>query len=324
VNYRECGVDRDRASLAKRLIKKHAQATFSPSVLSEIGLFGGLFELKSPQVLVSSTDGVGTKLKIAQFMDRYDTVGVDLVNHCVNDILTLGASPLFFLDYIGCGRIYPEHIEEIVQGISHACQNVGCALIGGELAEMPGTYPDKDFDLVGFIVGGVEKEKIIQGENIREGDIVLGLPSSGLHTNGYSLVRRVFGIDDNPQVLGVYRPELQKTLGEELLIPHACYYHLLKDALPEVKGMAHITGGGMEENVTRILPPELCTHIEHGSWEVHPIFNLIKREGKLSDEEMGRVFNMGIGMVLISSPGNTPSLLSQIKELKVIGEVKRS
>ena len=324
MNYRECGVDRDRASLAKRLIKKHTQATFSPSVLSEIGLFGGLFELKSPQVLVSSTDGVGTKLKIAQFMDRYNTVGIDLVNHCVNDILTLGASPLFFLDYIGCGRIYPEHIEGIVQGISHACRDVGCALIGGELAEMPGTYSDEDFDLVGFIVGGVEKERIIRGQDIREGDIVLGLPSSGLHTNGYSLVRRVFGIDDNPQVLGVYRPELQKTLGEELLTPHACYYHLLKDALPVVKGMAHITGGGMEENISRILPPGLCAHIEYESWIPHPIFNLIQREGKLSDEEMGRVFNMGIGMVPISSPGNVSTLLSQIKELKVIGEVKRS
>jgi phosphoribosylformylglycinamidine cyclo-ligase len=324
MNYAECGVDRDRAFLAKKLIQKHAKATLRPEVLSEIGLFGGLFELKSPQVLISSVDGVGTKLKIAELMSRYDTVGIDLVNHCVNDILTLGASPLFFLDYIGCGRISPEHIEKIIQGISHACRDVGCALIGGELAEMPGIYHGEDFDLVGFIVGGVERGKIIWGKNIKGGDPVLGLPSSGLHTNGYSLVRQVLKIDVNPQVLEVYHPELQKTLGEELLIPHACYYHSIKDILPLVKGVAHITGGGIEENVSRILPPGLCVHIEYGSWVPSPIFNLIKREGKVSEEEMRRVFNLGIGMVLISSPDDVPALLSQVKELKVIGEVKRS
>jgi phosphoribosylformylglycinamidine cyclo-ligase len=290
-------------------------------VLAGPGLFGGLFELKGfkKPVLVSSVDGVGTKLKIANALDRYDTIGIDLVNHCVNDILTCGAEPLFFLDYIAMGRLLPDKVESIVQGLANACQEVACALIGGETAEMPGIYAGEDYDLVGFIIGAVEKDKIIDGRTIATGDIAIGLASSGLHTNGYSLARKVFG--ETTVALDRYYPELGKTIGEALLATHVCYYHQLKPVLPLIKGIAHITGGGLIGNVPRILPPGLAVEFDSKSWEVPPIFQLIQQQGDVDKNEMYRVFNMGIGMVFFCAPESVSSFTGQIPETKVIGRV---
>jgi phosphoribosylformylglycinamidine cyclo-ligase len=289
--------------------------------LGGVGLFGGLFQLegyKEP-VLVSSVDGVGTKLKLATALGKFDTIGIDIVNHCVNDILTLGAEPLFFLDYIAVGKLVPERIEAIVKGMADACSYVGCALIGGETAEMPGFYPEGDFDLVGFIVGAVERGSIIDGSAIKEGDVIIGLPSSGLHTNGYSLVRKVFGTE--PKTLNAFYPELGRTLGEELLEPHLCYYRELKPLLPHLKGIAHITGGGLFDNLSRILPPGMALKVEKGSWDIPPIFTLIQRKGDVAEQEMFRVFNMGIGMALIASPPDVSRFLNSLKGAKVIGEI---
>jgi phosphoribosylformylglycinamidine cyclo-ligase len=321
--YRAAGVDISSADKAKRLIKRLARSTFTPGVLSEVGLFGGLFQLKGYKkpVLVASTDGVGTKLKIASLLNKHDTVGIDLVNHCVNDILTCGASPLFFLDYIAMGKLQPEKVASIVSGLARACQNVGCALIGGETAEMPGMYHGDDYDLVGFIIGAVEKTKVIDGRSIAAGDILLGLPSSGLHTNGYSLVRKVFQIADDPAPLFVHYPELGRTLGEELLVPHRCYYSELKPVLHLIKGLAHITGGGFEGNIPRVLPRGLAVQIDKDAWEVPPIFKLVQKLGKVSDSEMYRVFNMGIGMVIFCSPEQVSEILKRLPEAKKIGKV---
>ena len=290
-------------------------------MLAGPGLFGGLFELKGfkQPVLVSSVDGVGTKLKIANALDRYDTIGIDLVNHCVNDILTCGAEPLFFLDYIAMGRLLPDKVESIVQGLANACHMVACALIGGETAEMPGIYAGEDYDLVGFIIGAVEKDKIIDGRTIAAGDIAIGLASSGLHTNGYSLARKVFG--DTTAALNKHYPELGRTIGEALLEPHRCYYHQLKPVLPLIKGIAHITGGGLIGNVPRILPQGLAVEFDSKSWAVPPIFQLIQQQGDIDNNEMYRVFNMGIGMVLICSFEKVNELTKQLPQAKVIGEV---
>lgn len=321
--YRAAGVDISSADRAKKLIRRLARSTFRPEVLSEIGFFGGLFQLKGYKnpVLVASTDGVGTKLKIASLLNKHDTVGMDLVNHCVNDILTCGASPLFFLDYIAMGKLHPEKVASIVGGIATACKNVGCALIGGETAEMPGIYQGDDYDLVGFIIGAVEKANILDGRSINSGDVVLGLPSSGLHTNGYSLVRKVFHIADDPAPLFVHYPELGRMLGEELLEPHRCYYSELKPVLHLIKGLAHITGGGFEGNIPRVLPPGLAVQIEKDAWEVPPVFKLVQRRGNVSDAEMYRVFNMGIGMVVICSPEQLSELLKYLPQAKKIGKV---
>ena len=319
--YADAGVDIDAAARVKHAIKGYARSTFQPGVLSEVGFFGGLFEVRNYRqpVLVSSADGVGTKLKIASALGKHDTVGIDLVNHCVNDILTCGADPLFFLDYIAMGKLVPEQVEGIVQGLAAACQAVGCSLIGGETAEMPGVYPPGEYDLVGFIVGGVEKKAIIDGRTIKAGDVILGLPSSGLHTNGYSLVRRIFGVE--PSALNTYYPELGRTLGEALLEPHRCYYPWLKPVLPSIKGMAHITGGGLLDNIPRVLPEGLMAHLQADSWTVPAIFNLIKKQGKVSQQEMYRVFNMGIGMVVICSPQDADSLRQAIPAAWVAGRV---
>ena len=286
-----------------------------------IGFFGGLFEFKGYQqpVLVSSVDGVGTKLKIASALAKHDTIGMDIVNHCVDDILTCGAEPLFFLDYIAMGKLVPERVEAIAQGLARACRQVGCALIGGETAEMPGLYTGEDYDLAGFIIGVVEKDKIIAGKTIAAGDIIIGLPSSGLHTNGYSLVRKIFG--ETKEVLGAGYPELGRTLGEELLEPHRCYYPQLKPLLPLIKGMAHITGGGLIDNVPRVLPQGLTARLDSKSWTVPPIFQLIQQRGDVAQDEMYRVFNMGIGMVVICSPQDAKQLIKQLSEARVIGEV---
>jgi phosphoribosylformylglycinamidine cyclo-ligase len=319
--YTKAGVNIETAARTKKLIGKLAQTTFGPQVLSGVGFFGGLFEFKGYRqpVLVSSVDGVGTKLKIASALAKHDTIGIDLVNHCVNDILTCGAAPLFFLDYIAMGRLVPEKIESIAQGLAGACGEAGCALIGGETAEMPGLYADEDYDLVGFIIGVVEKEKIIQGKLVAPGDSIIGLPSSGLHTNGYSLVRKVFG--ETRQALSGYYPELGRTLGEALLEPHRSYYDELKSLLPLVKGLAHITGGGLIDNVPRILSQGLTARFDGRSWTVPSIFGLIQKRGNISRLEMYRVFNMGIGMVVVCSPDSVKELTQALPEAKVIGEV---
>jgi len=289
--------------------------------LSGPGFFGGLFEFKGfkQPVLVSSVDGVGTKLKIACALGKHDTIGIDIVNHCVNDILACGAEPLFFLDYIAMGKLVPEQVEAIAQGLAQACREVGCALIGGETAEMPGLYTGGDYDLVGFIIGVVEKERIVIGKTIVAGDAIIGLPSSGLHTNGYSLVRRLFG--ETQSVLNTYYPELGRTLGEALLEPHRCYYHQLKPLLPLIKGMAHITGGGLIDNVPRVLPQGVAAQFHSQAWTILPIFQLIQQRGNVDQDEMYHVFNMGIGMVIICSPDNIDHFTKALPEVKVIGEV---
>ena len=289
--------------------------------MSGPGFFGGLFEFKGfkQPVLVSSVDGVGTKLKIACALGKHDTIGIDIVNHCVNDILACGAEPLFFLDYIAMGKLVPQQVEAIAKGLAQACREVGCALIGGETAQMPGLYTKGDYDLVGFIIGVVEKKRIIMGKTITVGDTIIGLPSSGLHTNGYSLVRKLFG--ETQSVLNSYYPELGRTLGEELLEPHRCYYHQLKPLLPVIKGMAHITGGGLIDNVPRVLPQGVAAQFQSQAWTVSPIFQLIQQRGNVDQNEMYRVFNMGIGMVIICSPDNVDQLTGQLPEAKIIGEV---
>jgi phosphoribosylformylglycinamidine cyclo-ligase len=324
--YARAGVDVKAADKAKELIKRLARSTSRPEVLTDIGLFGGMFQLKgyTEPVLVSSVDGVGTKLKIASFLNKHDTVGIDLVNHCVNDILTCGASPLFFLDYIAMGKLLPEKVESIVSGIAQACKNVSCALIGGETAEMPGIYYGDDYDLVGFIVGAVEKANILNGNSIASGDIILGLPSSGLHTNGYSLVRQVFDIDRDQSLLQNSYPELKRTLGEVLLEPHRCYYSELKPVLPMVKGLAHITGGGFEGNIPRMLPQGLAVQLDKDAWQIPPIFKLIQKQGKIKEVEMYQVFNMGIGMVIFCSPQQAAELTAALPETKKIGKVIKS
>ena len=286
-----------------------------------MGFFGGLFEFKGYQnpVLVSSVDGVGTKLKIASALGKHDTVGIDIVNHCVNDIFTCGAEPLFFLDYIAVGKVVPERLEAIAQGLAAACRDIGCALIGGETAEMPGVYHGDDYDLVGFVIGVVEKEKILVGKSIAAGDAIIGLPSSGLHTNGYSLARKIFG--ETPSALKKYYPELGKTIGEALLETHCCYYKQLKPLLPHIKGLAHITGGGLVGNVPRALPRGLAAQFDSRKWVIPPIFNLLQKQGNVDTQEMYHVFNMGIGMAVICSPQDITLLTKALPEARVVGEV---
>ncbi len=324
--YSQAGVDIKAADKAKELIKRLARTTSTPEVLADIGLFGGLFQFTgyTEPVLVSSVDGVGTKLKIASLLDKHDTVGIDLVNHCINDILTCGANPLFFLDYIAMGKLIPERAENIVSGIAQACKNVGCALIGGETAEMPGVYHGDDYDLVGFVVGVVEKANILSGNSIATGDVILGLPSSGLHTNGYSLVRKVFDIDRDQSSLQIFYTELKRKLGEELLETHRCYYSELKPVLPMVKGLAHITGGGFIGNIPRILPQGLAAQINKDAWQIPPIFKLIQQRGKVKEAEMYQVFNMGIGMVIICSPQQADKLITALPEARKIGKVTKA
>jgi phosphoribosylformylglycinamidine cyclo-ligase len=290
-------------------------------VLADAGFFGSLFELKGydQPVLVSSTDGVGTKLKIASVLGKHDTVGIDLVNHCVNDIFTCGAEPLFFLDYIAMGRLDPAKVESIVAGMAAACREVNCALIGGETAEMPGIYSGEDYDLAGFIVGVVEKSRRLDQRQIKSGDIVLALPSSGLHTNGYSLARKVFG--EEPSALNAFHPELGRTLGEALLEPHRCYYNRIRPVLNLVRGLAHITGGGFEGNIPRVLPAGLAARLDRGSWPVPPIFPLIQQKGDIADSEMYRVFNMGVGMVIICSPQDVAEITKAIPEAGQSGRI---
>ena len=319
--YAAAGVDLAAAARIKGKIADLARSTYGPRVLAGVGPFGGLFDLEGLEgrVLVASADGVGTKTKIALALGKVEGLGFDLVNHCINDILTLGAEPLFFLDYIAAEKLSEDLIPKIISGIAQACREAGCALLGGETAEMPGIYLPGQLDLVGFIVGVVERERIINGSKIEEGDLILGLPSSGLHTNGYSLVRRIFG--ERREELERYYPELGGALGEELLRPHRLYLKILKPVLHLVKGLAHITGGGIPGNLRRILPEGLAARIEKSSWEIPPIFKLIRERGKVSEEEMFEVFNMGIGMIAVCSPKDLAEFKKLVPEALLIGEV---
>ena len=299
MDYRQSGVDIDAGNETVRRIKSLARGTFTPGVLSEIGSFGGLFKLDRDRyqepVLVSSADGVGTKLKVAFMTGRHDTVGADLVNHCVNDILVQGAEPLFFLDYLATGRLSPAVAEQVVTGVARGCRENGCALIGGETAEMPGFYADGEYDIAGFIVGVVDRPKLIDGRAIVPGDVLIGLASSGLHTNGYSLARRVF-FDVAGWTPEMKVAELGTTLGEALLATHRSYLPVVRPFLPRgvLKGLAHITGGGITENLPRIFPAGCAAEIDRGAWKVPPLFRLLQQKGGIATDEMFRAFNMGI------------------------------
>jgi len=304
ITYADAGVDITRANRTKQRIKYLAHKTFTRGVLSEIGGFGGLFAVDKTKytdpVLVSSVDGVGTKLKIAFEMDLHSTVGGDLVNHCVNDIAVQGAAPLFFMDYLATGTLDPSIAEKVVEGIADACKHNGCALIGGETAEMPGFYPDGEYDLAGFIVGVVDREKIITGKDVQIGDIILGLPSNGLHTNGYSLARKLlFEVARySPET---YVNEIKNKVGNELMRTHKSYWPTLRKLLDAqcVTALAHITGGGITENLPRVLPRGTAAAIELGSWPVQPIFEHLQQLGNVPQDEMLRTFNMGLGMLLV-------------------------
>jgi phosphoribosylformylglycinamidine cyclo-ligase len=308
MDYRDAGVDISAADAAKDRIKALARSTFNASVLSEIGAFGGMFrpDLSSCRepVLVASSDGVGTKIRVAVAAGVHDTVGYDLVAHCVDDILAQGAVPLFFLDYVAVGKLEPAKVVAIVSGFARACAEFGCPLLGGETAEMPGTYAEDDYDLAGFIVGVVDRERALP-RGVREGDILLGLPSTGLHTNGYSLARKVL-FDVLGHGVGTHLPELGSTVGEALLATHRSYLAALEPLLErdKIRALAHITGGGFPGNLPRVLPAGLGASVRRGSWEVPPLFRLIQRGGDVTDEEMYRTFNMGVGMVAVVSPGD--------------------
>ncbi|MBU0710979.1 phosphoribosylformylglycinamidine cyclo-ligase [bacterium] len=327
-SYRDSGVDIQAGRDAVAIIKNIVKETFSPNVLTDIGSFGGCFEFPVKQfrqpVLVSSTDGVGTKLMIATLMERYNTVGQCLVNHCVNDILTTGAQPLFFLDYIGLGKLEPSIVTEIVQGLATACKENNCALIGGEMAEMPGIYQQKDFELVGTITGVAEKNRLLP-RNIQAGDILIGLQSSGLHTNGYSLARSVLL---KHHALSDYIEELDAVLGDLLLNVHRSYLPIIKDLLDndDLHGISHITGGGIEGNTSRILPDGLKLDIDWDSWEWLPVFSYIQRLGNVDTEEMRQVFNLGIGLILIVDSSAQNSILNILRDKgekpTVIGLIK--
>ncbi|MBD3108875.1 phosphoribosylformylglycinamidine cyclo-ligase [Bacillus sp. AGMB 02131] len=302
--YKQAGVDIEAGYEAVNKMKKHVQKTMRPGVLSGLGGFGGMFDLSTlgldEPVLVSGTDGVGTKLMLAFMMDQHDSIGIDCVAMCVNDIVVQGAEPLYFLDYIACGKADPDKIESIVKGVATGCEQAGAALIGGETAEMPGMYDEEEYDLAGFAVGACEKKKLVTGENIQSGDVLIGLASSGIHSNGYSLVRKVL-LQDGKRDLHEHVEELGCKLGEELLKPTRIYVKSLLSALKqyEIKGMAHITGGGFIENIPRMLPKNLGVEITKGSWPVLPIFKLLQKEGNLVEEEMYNIFNMGIGMIVV-------------------------
>jgi phosphoribosylformylglycinamidine cyclo-ligase len=326
--YRQAGVDVDAGGRAVDLMRRAVKSTHGPRVLADLGYFGGLFALDD-QVLVASADGVGTKLKLAFALGTHRSIGHDIVNHCVNDILACGAKPLFFLDYIASGKIVPEQIAEIVEGMAEACREAGCALLGGETAEMPGMYQDGEYDVAGFIVGRAERDKLVLGETITPGDVVLALPSNGLHTNGYSLARKVFGLDGDLQHardrLQRYEESLGCTLGEALMEPHRSYLRevgLLLD-LPgrPVKGMAHITGGGLIENIPRILPDGCAVELDTDAWEMPPLFMLIEQEGVIDPAEMPRVFNMGLGMIIVTAPEEASEVKDNLAEAVEVGRV---
>lgn len=319
LTYKDSGVDIHEGEKAVKLMKKHVEKTFNKNVLTGLGGFGGLFQLdiagmKEP-VLVSGTDGVGTKLKIAFLTDKHDTVGQDCVAMCVNDILCQGAKPLFFLDYIATGKLEADKVANIVKGIADGCQMAGCALIGGETAEMPDFYADGEYDMAGFAVGVVDRSKIIDGSKIEEGDVLIGIPSSGIHSNGYSLVRKLFfdrmglTVSDKPVELGM-------TLGEALLTPTKIYAETCNKILPiyDIKGIVHITGGGFYENIPRIIPDGLGVQIKLGSWDILPIFKLIQKHGNIQTDEMFSTLNMGIGLIMVAKAEDAEKIINTLKD----------
>lgn len=318
ISYKDSGVDIDAADLSVQMIKKYVQSTYTKQVLGDIGNFGGFFQIddshKNP-VLVAGADGVGTKLKIAFMMDKHDTVGIDCVAMCVNDVLVHGAKPLFFLDYIAVGKLLPQKISQIVKGLCDGCIQAGCALIGGETAQMPDMYKEDEYDLAGFAVGIVEKEKLLDGSKVREGDIVIGLASSGIHSNGFSLARKVLLKDLK---LDTYINDFEKTLGEELLTPTKIYVKPILEILDEsIHAMAHITGGGIVENLPRVLPNGLEARLDKKSWNTPAVFHLIQKMGQIDEREMFRTFNMGIGFILIVEKNSVDEV---IRKLQIRGE----
>jgi len=331
VRYADAGVDISRADQAKERIRRMAARTFTKNVIGGIGSFGALYALdlkrwKEP-VLVSSADGVGTKLKVAAAAGVHSTVGADLVNHCVNDILTLGAEPLFFLDYLAMGLLDPNIIEQVVEGMTRACHQAGCSLVGGETAELPGVYAQGEYDLAGFIVGAVERSRVPKTSGVRSGDALLALPSLGLHTNGYSLARKLV-FDVAGLAPDTYVAEIGNKIGAELLLPHRCYWPLLKKVVAQgwVSGMAHITGGGIPGNLHRVLPRGMQATVELGSWPVLPIFTYLARLGHLDREELLRTFNLGVGMILIVPPAHLRAVEAELKRRREkyyrIGQVR--
>ncbi len=321
--YKDAGVNRDSAAEARRRIAPLAATTHGPQVLGGIGGFGAMYQLSGYEdpVLVSSTDGVGTKLKIAIALESYDTLGEDLVNACVNDIVVCGAVPLFFLDYIAVGALRPNVVEILVGGMARACKLASCALIGGETAEMPGMYQDDDFDLAGFAVGAAERSDITDLSSVAEGDLLVGIPSNGLHTNGYSLVRDSLRLDDDPGPLREYHSELGQTLGEALLKPHLSYVDTMKAVRGMIKAAAHITGGGLIENVPRALPYGLGANFDTTTWILPPIFSILLEHSNVSRDEMYRVFNMGLGLVLVCDQKQAMEIVSLVQGARVVGEV---
>ena len=304
MDYKSSGVDIDAGNETVRRIRALAKGTFTPGVLSDIGSFGGLFKLdtaawKEP-VLVSSADGVGTKLKVAFMMNRHRTIGADLVNHCVNDILVQGATPLFFFDYLATGRLSPDVAEQVVEGLAGACKVNGCALLGGETAEMPGFYADGEYDVAGFIVGAVDRTNIIDGQSIAAGDVLIGLPSNGLHTNGYSLARKI-AFETLRLNADSHVPELGETIGEALLRTHRSYLNVIRPLLGSgrIKGMAHITGGGITDNLPRVLPTGTAARIDRTSWRVPALFRWLGESGRVPEYDLRRALNMGIGLILV-------------------------
>ena len=330
-SYKDAGVDVQAGYRAVELMKSHVGKTMRPEVLSGIGGFGGLFSLEGinmrAPVLVSGTDGVGTKLKIAFLLDRHDTVGIDCVAMCANDVVCSGAQPLFFLDYIALGKLVPEKVEQIVKGVANGCLQAGCALIGGETAEMPGFYPEDEYDLAGFVVGIVDREKIIDGSRVKTGDAIIGLASSGIHSNGYSLVRKVFNVSSD--TLFRFNEAIGSSVGEVLLEPTRIYVKSILSLLKhvDVHGIAHITGGGFIENIPRMIPDGLKAVIRKGAWPVLPIFNLLRELGEVSEQDMYNTFNMGIGMVLAVEASLADAVVAALaasgEKAYVVGEVSK-
>lgn len=325
ISYKDAGVDIDAGNLAVQKMKGYVQSTYRPEVLTDLGSFAGLFQLdiskyKEP-VLLSGTDGVGTKLKVAQILDKHDTIGIDAVAMCVNDILVQGAEPLFFLDYIAVGKLFPDRVADIVKGVAEGCKQSMCSLIGGETAEMPGFYPVDEYDIAGFAVGVADKSKILTGDKVESGDVLIGLPSTGLHSNGFSLARRV--LLEGELNADSYVDELGMTVGEAMLVPTRIY---VKDVLPlldtvDIHGMCHITGGGLLENLPRVYADDLAAEIDSAAWERPAIFPLMQKLGDIADEEMYRVFNMGIGYVIIVPETEVDKVLAACPDGKLIGRM---
>ncbi len=322
LTYAGAGVDIQAGNRAVGLMKEAVRSTFRPGVLTDIGGFGGLFALDTAKyrepVLISGTDGVGTKLRVAHLTGVHHSIGIDVVAMCVNDILVQGAEPLFFLDYLAVGKLVPERVAEIVKGVAEGCRQAGCALIGGETAEMPGFYGEEEYDIAGFAVGVVDRSRIISGSGIQAGDVVIGLPSSGLHSNGYSLARKAL-LEVAGYRMEDHLPELDRTLGEEMLMPTRIYVKPVLSLMEKynLKGLAHITGGGLTENIPRVLPEGVKVVLDRSAWPVLPVFKLIQRIGRVAEEEMLRTFNMGIGMVMMVSPQQAEEL---VRELAAQGE----